>query len=160
MKKLIKKIDRMLARFLIILIRGYQRTLSPDKGILSFYFKGKVCSHEPHCSEYWVRTLARYGFLNWISKVSDRVLHCLPSMQKIYDPEFYKVVFFSSAPIGVPFMQELMQDPRFEVVGVVTQPDKPVGRGLKLQPNIIKSQALEFPLRIFRHQTGSILRSR
>ena len=143
MKKLIKKIDRILAKFLIILIRGYQRTLSPDKGILSFYFKGKVCSHEPHCSEYWVRTLARYGFLHWISKVSDRVLHCLPSMQKIYDPEFYKVVFFSSAPIGVPFMQELIQDPRFEVVGVVTQPDKPVGRGLKLQPNIIKSQALE-----------------
>jgi methionyl-tRNA formyltransferase len=74
-------------------------------------------------------------------------------MKKIYDPEFYKVVFFSSAPIGVPFMQELMQDPRFEVVGVVTQPDKPVGRGLKLQPNIIKSQALELGISIEDIQT-------
>lgn len=34
-----------------------------------------------------------------------------------------------------------MNDERFEVVGVVTQPDKPVGRGLKLQENIIKTQA-------------------
>ena len=74
-------------------------------------------------------------------------------MQKIYDPEFYRVVFFSSAPIGVPFMQELMQDPRFEVVGVVTQPDKPVGRGLKLQPNIIKSQALELGIPVEDIQT-------
>jgi methionyl-tRNA formyltransferase len=74
-------------------------------------------------------------------------------MQKISDPEFYRVVFFSSASIGVPFMQELIQDPRFEVVGVVTQPDKPVGRGLKLQPNIIKSQALEFGIPIEDIQT-------
>lgn len=67
-------------------------------------------------------------------------------MQKIYDPEHYRVVFFSSAPIGVPFLEALAADKRFEVVGVVTQEDKPVGRGLKLTPNIIKQTALElFP---------------
>jgi methionyl-tRNA formyltransferase len=49
-------------------------------------------------------------------------------MNKIYDPEFYKVVFFSSAPIGVPFLEELSKDKRFEIVGVVTQCDKPAGR--------------------------------
>jgi len=64
-------------------------------------------------------------------------------MQKIYDPEYYRVVFFSSAPIGTPFLTALHQDPRFEVVGVVTQQDKPVGRGLKLTPNVIKQTALE-----------------
>ena len=64
-------------------------------------------------------------------------------MQKIYDPEYYRVVFFSSAPIGIPFLTALHQDPRFEVVGVVTQEDKPVGRGLKLTPNVIKQTALE-----------------
>jgi methionyl-tRNA formyltransferase len=42
-----------------------------------------------------------------------------------YDPDHYKIVFFSSAPIGVPFLQELAIDKRFEVVGVVTQCDKP-----------------------------------
>ena len=64
-------------------------------------------------------------------------------MQKIYDPEYYRVVFFSSAPIGTPFLTALHKDPRFEVVGVVTQQDKPVGRGLKLTPNVIKQTALE-----------------
>ena len=49
-------------------------------------------------------------------------------MNKIYDPEFYKVVFFSSAPIGVPFFEGLSKDKRFEIVGVVTQCDKPAGR--------------------------------
>lgn len=62
-------------------------------------------------------------------------------MQKIYDPSHYRVVFFSSAPIGVPFLEKLKTDPRFEVVGVITQADKPVGRGLKLTPNIIKTTA-------------------
>jgi methionyl-tRNA formyltransferase len=46
-------------------------------------------------------------------------------MQKIYDPDHYKVVFISSAPIGVPFLKHLANDKRFEVVGIVTQSDKP-----------------------------------
>lgn len=64
-------------------------------------------------------------------------------MHKIYDPSHYKVVFISSAPIGVPFLNQLAQDPRFELTGIITQPDKAVGRGLKMQPNIIKTIALE-----------------
>ncbi|MBQ9553634.1 hypothetical protein IJU97_01360 [bacterium] len=75
--------------------------------------------------------------------VSDRILSCKPSSEKMYDPEHYRVVFFSSAPIGVPFLEELIHDERFEVVGVVSQEDKPVGRGLKLTANIIKTTAIE-----------------
>jgi len=61
-------------------------------------------------------------------------------MQKQYDPDHYRVVFFSSAPIGVPFLQALFGDKRFEVVGVVTMPDAPSGRGMKLQENVIKAE--------------------
>lgn len=43
----------------------------------------------------------------------------------------------------MPFLQALAADKRFEIVGVVTQEDKPVGRGLKLTPNIIKQTALD-----------------
>jgi len=68
-------------------------------------------------------------------------------MEKIYDPDHYRIVFFSSAPIGVPFLEELAKDKRFEIVGVVTQADKPVGRGLQMQENIIKTAAS----RVFRH---------
>lgn len=49
-------------------------------------------------------------------------------MHKTYDPDHYRIVFFSSAPIGVPFLEALVNDKRFEVVGVVTQCDKPAGR--------------------------------
>lgn len=57
-----------------------------------------------------------------------------------YDPVSYRVVFASSAPIGIPFMQGISDDPRFDIVGVVTQPDQPSGRGLKMKSNIIKSE--------------------
>ena len=61
-------------------------------------------------------------------------------MHKIYDPEFYKVVFFSSAPIGVPFLEKLHEDKRFDITGVVTMPDAPAGRGMKMQENVIKTK--------------------
>ena len=126
MSNLLKTIDHLLALLTIALIRLYQYTLSPDKGIFSPVLKGRVCSHEPHCSEYAIRTLRRYGFRKGFGKATDRVLHCKPSMDKHYDPPHYKIVFFSSAPIGVPFLEELTNDKRFELVGVVTQADKPV----------------------------------
>ncbi len=62
-------------------------------------------------------------------------------MTKTYDPVSYRVVFASSAPIWVSFLQAIAADPRFDIVGVVTQPDQPVGRGLKMTPNIIKTEA-------------------
>lgn len=62
-------------------------------------------------------------------------------MHKNYDPDHYRVVFFSSAPIGVPFLEALTQDKRFDVVGVVTQCDKPSGRWMEMCENIIKETA-------------------
>lgn len=62
-------------------------------------------------------------------------------MHKHYDPGHYRVVFFSSAPIGVPFLEQLAHDKRFEVVGVVTQCDKPSGRWMEICENIIKETA-------------------
>ena len=59
-------------------------------------------------------------------------------MKKTYDPDHYRVVFFSSAPIGVPFLDGLIHDKRFDVVGIVTQCDKPTGRGMDVCENIIK----------------------
>ena len=62
-------------------------------------------------------------------------------MHKKYDPDHYRVVFFSSAPIGVPFLEHLTDDKRFEVVWVVSQCDKPSGRWMEMNENIIKSEA-------------------
>lgn len=130
-----------IAYVVISFIRIYQLTLSPDKGLLSFFLKGKICCHEPHCSKYSIKILKRYWFTNGIFKVFDRVSRCTWSKEKIYDPEYYKVVFFSGAQIGIPFLKALHEDKRFEVNGVVTMPDKPRGRGMRLQENIIKQEA-------------------
>lgn len=116
MKKILFTIDRLLANITIFLIRIYQKTLSPDKGILSWRLKGRVCTHHPHCSEYGIQVLQRYGFRNGIGKATDRILHCTPSRMIQHDPSVYRVVFFSSAPIGVPFLHALAADKRYDLV--------------------------------------------
>ncbi len=133
-----RKLNKALAKPAIRLIKLYQYTLSPDKGVLSFRLKGRVCAHEPHCSKYSTQVLKRYGFRPGIFYATDRVLHCTASKHKHYDPAHYRIVFFSSAPIGVPFLERLANDKRFEVVGVVTQCDKPAGRWMEMCENIIK----------------------
>ena len=136
-----KKLNKAQAKPAIRLIKLYQYTLSPDKWLPSFWLKWRICAHEPHCSKYSIQVLKRYGFWPGIFYATDRVLHCTASTHKHYDPDHYRVVFFSSAPIGVPFLKHLAHDKRFEVVWVVTQCDKPSWRGLEICENIIKEEA-------------------
>lgn len=120
-----KRLNKALAKPAIRIIKLYQYTISPDKGLPSLRLKGRVCAHEPHCSKYSTQVLKRYGFRPGIFYAGDRVLHCTASMKRHYDPAHYRVVFFSSAPIGVPFLERLANDKRFEIAGVVTMPDAP-----------------------------------
>lgn len=59
-----------------------------------------------------------------------------------------RVVFFGSAAIGFPLLDALLASPDDEVVGVVTQPDRPVGRKLKLTPCPVKQYAEEKGLHV------------
>lgn len=136
-----QKINKFLAYPVIRFIRLYQMTLSPDKGLPSLRLKWRICMHTPHCSQYSIQVLRRYGFWPGIGYALDRVLHCTGGMKKIYDPDHYRVVFFSWAPIGVPFLHALAEDKKFEIVWVVTQWDKPVGRWMEMTENIIKQEA-------------------
>ena len=60
--------------------------------------------------------MKRYGFWPGVAYTTHRVISCTPSRMKKYDPSHYRVVFFSGSPIGVPFLEHLAQDTRFEVV--------------------------------------------
>lgn len=60
-----------------------------------------------------------------------------------------RVVFFGSAPIGFPLLDALLENPADDVVGVVTQPDRPVGRTLKYTPCPVKEVALKKNLPVF-----------
>ena len=57
-------------------------------------------------------------------------------------PKKYRVVFFGTPDFAVPAMQSLLDSDQFEVVAVVTQPDKPVGRKQVLSPSPIKELAI------------------
>lgn len=53
-----------------------------------------------------------------------------------------RVVFFGTPQFAVPSLERLLQDERFTVLGVVTQPDKRRGRGSQLSPSPVKTLAL------------------
>lgn len=57
-----------------------------------------------------------------------------------------RVVFLGSGDIGIPTLGWLFAAPETEVVAVVTQPDKPAGRGLQLTPCSIKELSLRHRL--------------
>ncbi len=59
------------------------------------------------------------------------------------------IVFFGTPDIGLPSLKHFYNSNKFEVLAVVTQPDKPSGRGNKLIPSPIKSFALEKNIPIF-----------
>lgn len=57
-----------------------------------------------------------------------------------------RVVFMGTPAFSVPTLNALLADSAFEVVGVLTQPDKPAGRGQQLTPSAVKVRALEVGL--------------
>lgn len=52
-----------------------------------------------------------------------------------------RVLFIGTGDIGLPSLEWLLDTPKHEVVGVVTQPDKPVGRKQVLTPPQVKVRA-------------------
>ena len=63
--------------------------------------------------------------------------------------EKISVIFFGTPDIGLKSLEYLYNSDKFDVLAVVTQPDKPSGRGQKLTPSPIKVFALEHNLPVF-----------
>ena len=53
-----------------------------------------------------------------------------------------RIVFMGTAELSCLSLRKLLESPQFEVAAVVTQPDRPKGRDLKLQPSPVKELAL------------------
>jgi methionyl-tRNA formyltransferase len=58
-----------------------------------------------------------------------------------------KILFLGAGALGVPSLRTLTADERFEIVAIVTQPDRPVGRHATLTPPPIKSVAQELGIK-------------
>ncbi|MBE9015041.1 methionyl-tRNA formyltransferase [Chroococcidiopsidales cyanobacterium LEGE 13417] len=52
-----------------------------------------------------------------------------------------KIIFFGTPEFAVPTLEKLLSHPEFDVVAVVTQPDKRRGRGNELTPSPVKTVA-------------------
>ena len=60
-----------------------------------------------------------------------------------------RVVFFGTPDIGLKSLEYLYNSDKIDVVGVVTQPDKPAGRGHKIMMSPIKQFAINHNLPVF-----------
>ena len=63
-----------------------------------------------------------------------------------------RVVFMGTPEFAVPSLLALADDGRYDIVGVVTQPDRPAGRGKKLTACPVKQFALERGLPVFQFE--------
>ena len=63
-------------------------------------------------------------------------------------PPSLRVVFFGTPQFAVPTLQQLVTS-RHTICGIVTQPDRPRGRGQKVSDSPVKAVALEHGLPVF-----------
>ncbi|NOK62986.1 MAG: methionyl-tRNA formyltransferase [Chloroflexi bacterium AL-W] len=64
-----------------------------------------------------------------------------------------RVVFLGTPLFATIPLRALIHDSRYEVVGVVTQPDRPTGRRRTIQPPPVKELAVEYGIPVFQPET-------
>lgn len=65
----------------------------------------------------------------------------------------HKVLFFGTPEIAVPCLEALHAAPGYDVVGVVTKPDKPVGRKQVMTPSAVAQAADALGVSVFKPKT-------
>lgn len=74
-----------LTQLLLLLIRVYQKTLSPDHSWTRVFFPAGVCRFEPTCSEYAHEAISRYG-VGGVFLAGKRIVRCHPGAVGGSDP--------------------------------------------------------------------------
>jgi len=70
----------------LLLIRAYQRTLSPDHGLLSDKYPHGFCRYNPTCSTYTYQAIEKYGIIKGSLMGMWRILRCNPWSKGGNDP--------------------------------------------------------------------------
>jgi methionyl-tRNA formyltransferase len=63
-----------------------------------------------------------------------------------------RIIFMGTPELAGESLRALLSAPEFQVIAVVTQPDQPKGRGMKLQPSPVKEIALQHNLPVLQPQ--------
>ena len=83
---MMQKIQNNIIKGVITGIRLYQKTFSPDHGILCGIFGARRCRFFPSCSEYAIQSLRQYGLVLGIMSSIKRIVRCNPFCVGGYDP--------------------------------------------------------------------------
>ncbi|MBF1050616.1 MAG: membrane protein insertion efficiency factor YidD [Peptostreptococcaceae bacterium] len=78
MRTIRKKIRRIMTKIMILLIRFYQKYISP--------LKRPSCRFYPTCSSYAIQAYKKYGFFKGSVLSIWRILRCNPFCKGGYDP--------------------------------------------------------------------------
>jgi putative membrane protein insertion efficiency factor len=73
-------------KLFIFIINLYQKTLSPDHGIIKRFFPNGYCQYYPSCSQYSKEAFAQYSFLKALTKSIFRIVRCNPWSNGGLDP--------------------------------------------------------------------------
>lgn len=64
-----------------------------------------------------------------------------------------RIVYFGSPELSVPFLSALINEPDFDVVAVVTQPEKPVGRKAVITKSAVHEFAIKHNIPAYTYKT-------
>ncbi len=78
MRNLLHHIVYLPRNLIVLLITGYQHTLSPDHGPLKHLHPYGYCRHSPTCSEYAKNVITERGVVIGVPLSVWRVLSCNP----------------------------------------------------------------------------------
>lgn len=70
--------DKFLTKVVIWGIKFYQKTVSPDHGVISKDQPLVGCKFYPSCSSYGIQTFEAHGFFMGLPRVVWRILRCHP----------------------------------------------------------------------------------
>jgi hypothetical protein len=70
----------------LLLIKIYQKTLSPDHGILRAFFPNGACKYHPTCSQYTYESIQEFGILRGTWNGAKRIGRCHPWSEGGVDP--------------------------------------------------------------------------
>lgn len=71
---------------LILLIKLYQKTLSPDHGWVRIFFHRRICKFFPSCSEYAILAIRKKGSIKGLVLAVLRIIRCNPFSHGGWDP--------------------------------------------------------------------------
>ncbi len=84
--KIVFILSNFLKNIVISVIDLYQKTISPDHGLLRGFFPHGYCRFTPTCSQYGKDAVIKYGVIVGLIKTVWRILRCNPFNKGGHDP--------------------------------------------------------------------------